>query len=208
MTHSLYPRATALASIVFLHGVVLAALVSTGTLRLPLREPEPIQVSLLPAPERRVENARPVPMPTLRPPEVRIPTPPMENLFVMRMEETAPAAATPPPSTPVVASASPSPTPVAAIEPPRGDMAYLNNPAPSYPVASRRNGEHGRVMLRVRVDDKGGVETIELQASSGYPRLDEAALTAVRRWRFVPARQGERAVPGWALVPINFSLHG
>ena len=61
-------------------------------------------------------------------------------------------------------------------------------------------------MLRVRVDAAGNVEGIELHKSSGSDRLDRAALEAVRRWRFVPARQGDRAVAGVALVPIHFQL--
>jgi protein TonB len=98
--------------------------------------------------------------------------------------------------------------PAPRLEPPRADMAYLNNPPPAYPAVSKRAGEQGRVMLRVRVDASGVVEAVELQATSGFPRLDEAALAAVRRWRFVPAKLGERAVAGWAVVPISFSLRG
>jgi protein TonB len=87
-------------------------------------------------------------------------------------------------------------------------MAYLNNPPPSYPTLSRRVGEQGRVLLRVRVTPGGTVEAVEVQSSSGFPRLDEAALAAVRRWRFRPARLGARAVARWAIVPISFQLQG
>ncbi|MNC90201.1 Gram-negative bacterial tonB protein [compost metagenome] len=61
-------------------------------------------------------------------------------------------------------------------------------------------------MLRVRVDASGNVEGIDIHKSSGSDRLDKAALAAVRQWRFVPARQGNRPVAGVALVPINFQL--
>jgi protein TonB len=87
-------------------------------------------------------------------------------------------------------------------------MAYLNNPPPSYPAVSKRAGEQGRVMLRVHVDAMGAVEEIEVQASSGFARLDEAARSAVRRWRFIPAKLGDRAVAGWAIVPVHFTLRG
>ena len=49
---------------------------------------------------------------------------------------------------------------------------------------------------------------VEVHKSSGSQRLDDAALAAVRRWRFVPARTGERTVAGIALVPIHFQLDG
>jgi protein TonB len=114
----------------------------------------------------------------------------------------------------VVAKAAPTPAPVAApslppgpaIEPPRFDLAYLNNPAPAYPVFSKRTREQGVVYLRVRVDVGGNVEGIEVHKTSGHQRLDDAALAAVKRWRFVPAKSGERAVAGVAIVPIHFQL--
>jgi len=47
-----------------------------------------------------------------------------------------------------------------------------------------------------------------LKTSSGSPRLDQAALDTVKRWRFVPARQGDQSVAAWVVVPISFSLEG
>jgi protein TonB len=75
-------------------------------------------------------------------------------------------------------------------------------------VFARRAREQGKVILRVHVDAEGRVAGIELYRSSGFERLDKAALAAVRQWRFAPARSGDRAVAGVALVPINFSLEG
>jgi protein TonB len=69
-------------------------------------------------------------------------------------------------------------------------------------------GEQGRVVLRVLVNADGRPEQVELRGSSGSPRLDGAALETVRRWKFVPARQGERPVAAWVLVPISFRLEG
>lgn len=68
-------------------------------------------------------------------------------------------------------------------------------------------GEQGRVVLRVLVSSDGHAERVELRTSSGSPRLDDVALATVRRWKFVPARQGDQAVPAWVLVPISFTLH-
>jgi protein TonB len=82
----------------------------------------------------------------------------------------------------------------------------LNNPAPAYPAASRRLGEQGRVLLDVYIQPDGRVGEIRVKQSSGYPRLDEAALDAVRRWRYVPARRGNEPIALWYVQPISFSL--
>lgn len=92
------------------------------------------------------------------------------------------------------------------VSAPRFEADYLSNPPPVYPRLSRRLREEGEVELRVRVDATGRAITVELARSSGSVRLDEAALHAVRNWRFEPARRGERAVEDWVRVPILFKL--
>ena len=91
--------------------------------------------------------------------------------------------------------------------PPRFDAAYLNNPVPAYPAVSRRLGEQGRTLLRVFVNADGSAREVQVQTTSGYPRLDRAAREAVERWQFAPAREGARAVGAWVVVPILFSLN-
>jgi protein TonB len=84
---------------------------------------------------------------------------------------------------------------------------YGASPAPDYPVRARRLGEQGTVMLRVLVAADGSVLRAEVAQSSGYQRLDDAALEAVgKRWRFVAARRDGQAVESWVLVPIRFTL--
>ena len=99
-----------------------------------------------------------------------------------------------------------SPAPV-EISQPRFDAGYLKNPAPAYPPASRRLGEEGRVVLRVLVDRDGVPGEVAIKTSSGFPRLDQAAEDAVRRWKFAPARRGDEAIGTWVAVPIVFNLH-
>ena len=98
-----------------------------------------------------------------------------------------------------------SPVPV-EISQPRFDAGYLKNPAPAYPPMSRRLGDEGRVVLRVLVEADGRPGEVTIKTSSGFPRLDQAAEDAVRRWKFVPARQGDEAVRAAVLVPIVFNL--
>lgn len=71
---------------------------------------------------------------------------------------------------------------------------------------SRKLREQGSVRLHVMVNAAGEAETVRIKSSSGYDRLDQAALAAVRQWRFVPARQRGQAIAGWVEVPIQFHL--
>ncbi|MFZ5465194.1 MAG: energy transducer TonB, partial [Pseudomonadota bacterium] len=114
-----------------------------------------------------------------------------------------PAAAAPAPAPSTAPAAAEAP-----LEAARFDAAYLRNPPPPYPPLSRRLGEQGKVQLRVHVNTEGLPTAVEIKSSSGSPRLDEAALETVRKWRFVPARQGDRPVAAWVVVPINFRLEG
>lgn len=86
--------------------------------------------------------------------------------------------------------------------------AYRDNPLPSYPLAARRRGIEGAVALKVAVDAEGRPQAVAVVASSGSDMLDEAALNAVRRWRFTPARRGGVAVAADIIVPIRFQLDG
>ena len=61
-------------------------------------------------------------------------------------------------------------------------------------------------MLRVHVTADGNATEVQLHASSGSSRLDQSALDAVRRWKFVPAKRGPDPVAAWVLVPIAFTL--
>jgi protein TonB len=62
------------------------------------------------------------------------------------------------------------------------------------------------VLLSVLVSETGLPKEVKLARSSGTPILDDAALEAVKGWKFVPARQGEQAVAAWVEVPIRFRL--
>jgi protein TonB len=62
------------------------------------------------------------------------------------------------------------------------------------------------VLLNVRVSAQGVAEQVQIAKSSGFPRLDEAAREAVRRWRFVPARRGDEAIAANVIVPIVFQM--
>ena len=95
---------------------------------------------------------------------------------------------------------------VGAVIPARYSGGGLSNPPPRYPYRARQRGQEGRVILRVRVTASGEPSTVSVRQSSGYRLLDEAALAAVKRWQFTPARQSGVAVAGWLDVPFAFKL--
>jgi len=112
----------------------------------------------------------------------------------------------PPAPAPVAAPAPPAPPAPAPVTPPSANAAYLKNPAPEYPQMAQRRGWEGTVVLRVEVLPSGKPGQIQIQTSSGRDALDAAALAAVKRWSFVPAKQGDVAQAGWVSVPIDFKL--
>jgi len=77
---------------------------------------------------------------------------------------------------------------------------------PAYPATSRRLGEEGQVVLRVELDEQGGVTAARVVGGSGHARLDEAALAAVKRWRCRPALRDGRPVRAVAQQPFRFVL--
>ena len=196
-------RWPALIAVAGLHLLALYAVMQLDGVREKVAEAAPIFVSFMtpaatpavpPPPQPAPEKPKPVPRliahetpapATVQAPEVTPPKP-----------AAAPAQAAPP----ATASAS------EAVIPPNFVAAYLDNPAPDYPSISRNLGEHGRVMLRVYVNTEGEGAEIEIDRSSGYERLDRAAVDAVHRWRFIPAKQGSQAIAAWVLIPINFNL--
>ncbi|MCK5720199.1 MAG: energy transducer TonB [Thiomargarita sp.] len=84
--------------------------------------------------------------------------------------------------------------------------SYLHNSKPKYPRISRRRGEEGKVLLKVKVSKQGTANLVQVKQSSGYQRLDNAAYQAVNRWLFVPAKENGQVVSGWVIIPIIFKL--
>lgn len=85
-------------------------------------------------------------------------------------------------------------------------VAYLREPAPEFPAASRRLGEQGTVMVKVLVDEQGHAAEVQIHRSSGFNRLDRAASRAVAQAVFRPYSINGRAQSAWTIVPIHFKL--
>ncbi len=193
-----------------LHAAVLAALLQLDAVRKPLLDAVPLMVNLItpprPEPSPPPEVIPPNPLPVARQP---LPPRPLQLPPLLAVEAVVSgASAVAPPPRPEPPASPPAPPSPPRIVPPSFDAAYLKNPPPPYPLLSKRRGEQGRVILRVRVTADGAAGEVQVRTSSGHERLDQVALEAVRQWRFVPARQGDQPVAAWVLVPIAFSLEG
>ena len=86
--------------------------------------------------------------------------------------------------------------------------SYLRNPKPVYPERSRQLGEEGVATLSVRVGADGRALEVSVARGSGYRRLDQAAVDAVSRWRFVPAKRNGKPVESDLTVPVRFEGEG
>lgn len=160
----------------------------------------------LPKPQPVIKQKTPR-QPELKPtpqPQARESTAPSAAVSkeAIKTEEAAPVAQAE--AREVIEKSQPEPV----IEPPRFGAAYLHNPAPPYPTLSRRMGEQGKVLLRVLVALNGGAEAVQIEEGSGFARLDQAALDAVKKWRFIPAKRNNQPVSAYVLVPVNFLLEG
>ncbi len=156
----------------------------------PLPVPPPLKQPLAKAPR---PEPQPAPIPDVQPApnaptSVAVPQPP------------APAAAAP------MATGPAAPPAPAKVELPSSDAEYLQNPKPPYPAISKRLGEQGKVVVRVLIGVDGTAQKAEIRQSSGFDRLDQAALNTVLRWRYVPGKRGGVAEAMWFNVPINFVL--
>ncbi|POP74674.1 energy transducer TonB [Pseudomonas syringae] len=203
------------------HGAVIYWLSQNPTPALPVVPPEipPMTIEFSQPAPPVVETPPPPPEPVVQP--VVEPPPAVEDELAVKPPPPKPVvkpvvkpvakpveqAPTPPvPAAPVAAPAPPAPPTPKPVTPASASAGYLRNPAPEYPSLAMRRGWEGTVLLRVHVLASGKPGEIQIQKSSGREQLDDAALAAVKRWSFVPAKQGDVAQDGWVSVPIDFKI--
>jgi periplasmic protein TonB len=187
--------------------------------QIPVRRepPKPREVAAAKIEEPAPQPVAPVPAPATAPTPAPVPpdTGPAPTATLPAIGEPAPAPGPPapassgntvalPPSAPIVASKPSTAPPDGVTRTPRPQGGYQVRPA--YPSAPRRLGIQGTTMLRVHVLADGRIGDVLVDRSAGHPDLDRAAMEAVRRWRFEPARRGADAVAMWVLLPVEFRL--
>jgi protein TonB len=202
-------RHVAIATMLVVHGLAVVGLMNASRLRDAVVDAKPIFLAVVDTP---VPTAPPTALP---PPAAKMPPPPQLALPLIA-PELAPA------PSPIVAQAMPPPPPPAPAAPveapplpapsivpktiPASAVQYLVPPAPAYSRVSAKLRESGKALVRVFIDETGLPRNVQLALSTGFARLDDAALTAVRNCRFKPYVENGVAVAGWAAIPIEFEL--
>ena len=201
-------RRLVIATMLLMHGLAVVGLLNASRLRDIVVEAKPMFVAVVDAPP---SLAPPRPLPP--PPALKLPPP--QTLPVIAPEPSpapptllAQAVATPPPAPamPVAAAPQAAPAPSLPKTIPPSAVQYLEPPAPAYSRMSARMHESGQAIVRVYIDESGLPRSVELARSTGFSRLDDSALAAVRNCRFKPYLENGAAVAGWALIPIEFEL--
>lgn len=194
---------TVLAVIAAFHVLLVWALVnSLSTIKSAL-PPTIIQADIIE--EITQEEDAPPPPPAIETPPPYVPPPefivdvPVTNTATKALTRTTPTAK------------PPAPPPVKAMvkKSPEIDPKFRRRFQPEYPPTSRRLGEEGSVVLQVLVGADGKVQDGKVKTSSGFPRLDEAALKhALRAWRFTPGTEDGVPVTAWHSVKVTFKIEG
>jgi len=195
---SVLKRGGPLAAVIGIHVAIIYLLaVSMGVVDAP-KFVQPIEAVFIPEATEQPEPE----MPKIKPdiPQIAEPTaePPPEIQFD---EVVAPPAETPMPASNNAVAAT------EAVGTTAQELKTSTRIEPTYPPASRRASEEGTVRLKVLVDESGRPKDVQIAQTSGFSRLDEAAKQAVRRWKFVAAKNtGGQAVSVWTQVSITFRL--
>ncbi|HWL46406.1 MAG TPA: energy transducer TonB [Sphingomonadaceae bacterium] len=197
------PNWAAILAILAGHALLLATLIRADVITIKKPAPAPLVVDLI--------SVAPPPQPEA-PPEPVVPVKTVRAAVVVPAPVVVTPAAAPPPI--AVSTTPPPPHPVAVVAPPApktvtaSDLSttMLFAKPPRYPIESRRKHEQGVVTLSLVLGLDGRVAQISLARSSGFERLDKAALDAVRYWRWSPTVRNGQPVTVRGFVEIPFVL--
>ena len=223
-------RVLIVSSVIGLHAAALWAL-QAGFVRHAVEPVAPVEVvvqlialpqpQIAPAPEPAPEPPQPAPKPPAPPPPRPKPTPtprPVEKPVsepvalptpappAVQREVSPATAVAAPVAEPVKPAAPPAPPAPPKIELPSNNAKHLNNTPPPYPPLSKRLNEQGTVVVNAQIGTDGTASQATIRTSSGYHRLDSAALQAVLRWRYVPGRRNGLAEAMFYDIAISFNL--
>ena len=181
--------------------VSLAAAPSQQAAAAPIAQPKPVEVKKQPD-KKPVKKKKPITRKQMELPKQQALADEMRP--APSKSESAPAPVTPSAAANVSNKATGDTAPFTEAN---FNANYGSNPKPKYPGIATRRGWEGTVRLLVRVSTEGDSEEVTVQHSSGYDVLDEAAIEAVEKWKFIPAKRGDTPVSSSVVVPINFVLN-
>lgn len=82
----------------------------------------------------------------------------------------------------------------------------VNRMPPQYPSGLLKKGIGGKAVVTCVIDAKGAIVSTKIKQSSGQPELDKAALQAVSRWKFKPAKRGGKPFQATCNIPFTFEV--
>ncbi len=85
-------------------------------------------------------------------------------------------------------------------------IGSAKNPHPAYPLIARKKGWEGRVLIQAEIDREGNVSGIKVLESSGFKVLDNASLETLKKWKFTPAKIGNKFVDDTVNIPVKFLI--
>ena len=85
-------------------------------------------------------------------------------------------------------------------------IGSAKNPHPAYPLIARKKGWEGRVLIQAEIDREGNVSEIKVLESSGFMVLDNASLETLKKWKFTPAKIGNKFVDDTVNIPVKFLI--
>ncbi len=175
-----------------LHVLVFAGFVSAGRIQSVFKDPEPMIASVVESPAS--EETPPEYTPPIQEIQYSLPMPQEISFETESITQ------------PVVVQTSITPPATQFVVPAVVEsVEYVRAPAPVYPHESSRKRERGTVVLRVLVDTAGRPAQIQIERSSGFARLDDAARAAVQKALFRPHEVDGHAQPAQVLIPIEFT---
>jgi protein TonB len=197
-----WPRIGALSGSLSMHLFILALLLTPPIAMQLLKrtDTDTFVVHVIPKPPEVVpEPPPPNPVHRETPPRATPRVTPVRTVTIP-IEPTNMPVFTPDPIAPIASTAA------APVEVAPTALAYGSSTHVPYPREALLRREQGTVILRVLVGSDGIPQRIEIETSSGSPRLDAAARDAVKHWSFRPGTSNGAATSAWARVPIAFNL--
>ncbi len=195
-------RLTGFAVVVGLHVVIGYALVNGLARKI-------VEVIKPPIETKIIEDVKPPPPDTPPPPPPKFAPPPPAFIPPPEVNIQIPLTST----QNVITSVTSKPQPAAPVQrvatgvrvPPVIDAARSCQ-QPEYPAASRRNEETGTVQLRFLIGLDGKVIDSKVESSSGYPRLDQAAIRALSQCQFKAGTLDGKPEQSWASLKYVWQL--
>ena len=191
-----------MAAIVTVHVGIIFLLVTQKMIKTPAAGP-PVQLIVIEQPRREPFQLR---IPTLALTAPRLSAIAAPDIDVPMPQPPTPEALPTGQNSDLLASSVESPASVESSGSSGSNMTLTHRVQPIYSDQSVRAKEQGYVTAAMLVDEHGRVRKVEVTQSSGYRRLDQSVVDALRQWRFRRLTDKTPSAPVWTALSFGFHL--